>query len=152
MSHKSILEANTYDWDYSNPSDMRVCAFYGRVVWGWYFFVQRVLGEGWKGYVEKERYAFKRFTVDDDGDDGLMFIINKMKAFASVADDFSRALARESRDRFYTAPPRSDEIIGLSGPYGGRVGIIEDRVGGWHAIGGGKYGDMVSRVIIRMGL
>lgn len=152
MNYKKILGANTYDWDYSNHRDMRVCAFYGRVAWGWYFFVQRVLGEGWKGYVEKERYAFKRFAVDDDGDDGLLLIINKMKTFASVADDFRRAFERESHDRFYTTAPQDDEIIALSGPYGGRVGIIEDRVGGWHAIGGGRYGDTASRVIIMMRL
>lgn len=152
MSYAKILDANTFDWDYSNPKDMRVCSFYGNVFWGWVFFVQRVLGEGWKGSVEKECYAFKRFIVEDDGDDGLLLIINKMKSFAFVADDFRNVLARESHDRVYTTTPRDDEIIALSGPYGGRVSVIEDRVGGWHAIGGGRYCDMVQRTITTMGL
>jgi hypothetical protein len=146
-----ILDDMTLDWDYASERKAMSRSYSGRIVFGWYFFI--MAGEnGWTGFVENKIYAFKRFEVSSDDETALTLILNKMKAFIAVVQDFRSAVARESSDHIYNRIPSDDAIIGLSGPYGSRINVIEDRVGGWHAIGGGRYCDMVSRVITMMGL
>lgn len=145
-----ILDDMTLDWDYASENKMNR-VYSGRIMFGWYFFI--MAGEnGWSGFVENKTYAFKGFEVSSDDETALILILNSMKAFIAVAQDFRSAVARESNGHIYNRIPSDDAIIGLSGPYGSRIDVIEDRVGGWHAIGGGRYGDMVQRTITVMGL
>lgn len=146
-----ILDDMTLDWDYASERRMMSRSYTGRIALGWYFFI--MVGEnGWTGFVENKIYAFKSFEVSSDDEKGLILILNMMGAFINVAQDFRSAVARESNDHIYNRIPSDDAIIGLSGPYGSRIDVIEDRMGGWHAIGGGRYGDMVNRTITMMGL